>query len=470
MQPTIVGLVLVPVSLFLWNRPVPLLQVAIFVAILDAAASLIIGGNLGLPAATMPGLMFVGYIVFQYLLGMRYPGEKPITWTVTPLLLLLIYALVGALVIPGIFAGKVMVWPQKVSVFAFSAVPLQADGSARNQCLYLFLNVIIAYLGSLFLSRRSIPYKGIVGAYMASGYFVTLLSFWQLAARLGNLYYPSDFLYSNPGISVLIQSMGALPRINGPFSEPAALAAFLSGTVFCSLWLCVQGHSFMAPRLLFILSIITMFLSTSATGITTVVLGVPLLLLFVTGRGSSEGRQRIWNTLFSFAGACLLLVGPLFLLIPKLSGDFSLVFSATLNKNSSESFASRTMVDLDALQATIDTYGLGVGWGSFRSSSLLPGVLSNGGIVGFFLIFLFLFRLRSLLAAASKSSVNCEEARLAVSCFSASLLGQIAANLLSGPMITSFSFFLQLACLIGATTRIYLDGGITTTHTQIGSR
>jgi hypothetical protein len=36
--------------------------------------------------------------------------------------------------------------------------------------------------------------------------------------------------------------MGIVPRINGPFSEPAALAYYLSGPIFCCTWLALRGH------------------------------------------------------------------------------------------------------------------------------------------------------------------------------------------------------------------------------------
>jgi hypothetical protein len=75
MQITLLGLALVPLSLFWALRPERLLQLALISSIFEAAAALVLGGSFGLQPAMFPGLLFIAFIVSQYGLGMRYPGE-----------------------------------------------------------------------------------------------------------------------------------------------------------------------------------------------------------------------------------------------------------------------------------------------------------------------------------------------------------------------------------------------------------
>jgi len=401
--------------------------------------------------------------VLQYLLGMRYPGEHLVFWVALPLILLLGYALVGSTLLPGIFQGQVLVWPQKPDPLNLgSPTPLVPDGSGRNQVIYLAMNVVVVVAGALFLSRRAIPYRKILGAYLLGGYVVVALCVWQLASRLTGLFFPNDFLYSNPGITLMIDNVGGVPRLNGPFSEASALANYLSGIVFSCLWLSVRGHTLMAPRLLLILSTFTVLASTSTTGIVTTVVGVPVVLLFATGTVGRHNLGKVWGTVGLMVAAALLLLGPLLILLPQLGDTISSVIDGTLSKGSSDSYADRSAHDTDAIAALLDTFGLGVGWGGFRSSSLLPGVLANGGLIGLALILWFGLRATWLVRSAPARlpggmGERRHEGWIAVDGFAAALCGQLAAAMLAAPMITSLSFFLQLACLLGAAVRIRVD-------------
>src|ERR1700712_54988 len=137
MHITILGILLVPLSLFWATKPMRLLQLAFVAAVFEAAAALVIGGSFGLPPAMVPGLLFIASIVLQYALGMRYPAEGPVLRTMVPLLALLGYALISEMVLPNLFAGKIMVWPQKPDVIQPSLVPLAFNSGNITQPLYL---------------------------------------------------------------------------------------------------------------------------------------------------------------------------------------------------------------------------------------------------------------------------------------------------------------------------------------------
>ncbi len=201
-------------------------------------------GGFGLQPAMVPGLLFIANIIMQYALGMRYPGEGTALKGIAPLLYLLFYALMSIWILPHAFEGVVMVWPQKVDPFTYGAQPLQFTFGNVTQVLYLAFNVIFAATVAIFLTRRAIPYKSVIGAYLIGGYIVVGLVFWQLANQVAGVPFPDDLLHSNPGWAIVDQAMGSVHRLQGPFTEPAALAAYLSSLVFCCLWLCIRGsHS-----------------------------------------------------------------------------------------------------------------------------------------------------------------------------------------------------------------------------------
>ena len=456
MHITVIGCILVPLSLLWMGKPVRLLQLAFIAALFEAGAAFVVGGSFGFPPAMVPGLLLIASIILQYALGMRYPAESLVIRTLAPLLALLSYALLSEFVLPDTFAGSIMVSPQRPDMLGPALVPLVFNSGNITQPLYLSMNVIVATAAGLFLTRAAIPYRGILGAYLLGGYVAVTLAFWQFASRLAGLPFPSDILYSNPSWAIVEQSFGAVPRIQGSFSEPAGLAFYLSGLCFCCLWLSAQGHRIMRVNLLLALAILATLLSTSTTGILTLAAGMPLTLLLAAWRGSRAASARLVKNTAKLLLGGMLVLGPVFVLKPAILDSVSAVVDATLSKADSDSYTDRTGLDAAALATIEPTYGLGVGWGSFRTSSLLPGLVANAGLFGMAMV-LWLFARVGRLAGRAKAGLPRHPARCVIDGFSAALCGQLGAALLSAPTIGSLGFFLQLGCLVGAAARISMD-------------
>ena len=435
-----------------------LLQLAVLAGIFEAGAALVVGSSFGLPPAMVPGLLFIASIVLQYCLGMRYPGEALVLRAIVPLLALLGYALLSEFMLPSLFAGRIMVWPQKPDALQPSLVPLAFNSGNITQPLYLAMNVVVAVAAALFLTRRAISYRAILSAYLLGGYVAVGIAFWQFAARVTGVPFPDKILYSNPGWAIVEQNLGSVPRIQGPFSEPAGLAFYLCGLCFCCLWLSARGHRMMRIHLLLPLAILAMLLSTSTTGILILATGLPAMLLLAMIRGNRKTSARLMrNTAILLLGGILVL-GPVFVMKPALLHSVSEVVDATLTKGDSDSYSERTGLDAAALASIVPTYGLGVGWGSFRTSSLLPGLLANAGLFGVAMV-LWLFLRVARLAARTRGRLPGHPAQGLVDGFSAALCGQLGAALLSAPTIGSLGFFLQLGCVIGGAARITIDAG-----------
>ena len=455
MTPTLLGLVVIGLGIAAAARPAVLVALVLVGGIFDAAAALVVGGGFGVPVAMVPALLLAGHVVAQYALGMRYPGEALVFRAMLPLLLLAAWAVLSAQVLPDLFGGRIMVWPNRPDPLAPVAVPLQRDSGNVTQTLYIVTNTIISLLAAVFLTRAAIPWGRLVEAYLLGGYAVVILCFWNLAARLGGVWFPAELLYSNPSWAIVEQWLGPVPRIQGPFSEPAALAVYLSGLCMACLSLAIAGWRRFRPMLLLLLAIACMLLSTSTTGLAVLAAGLPLMLLAAAGTADARRLAAIARTMGVLVAAAGAAVAVLVLAVPGLPDMAGVVIEASLDKADSDSFAGRAEADRLAIEAMVATGGLGVGWGSTRSSSLIPGILGNGGVPGLLLVLLLCWNVLRLTLRAPGPAWH--PARFAIMGFGAAIFGQLAAALVSAPGITNVLFFLQLAIVVGAAVRLRQD-------------
>jgi hypothetical protein len=207
------------------------------------------------------------------------------------------------------------------------------------------------------------------------------------------------------------------------------------------------------------LSILAMLLSTSTTGLLTLAVGLPLIMVLTAARADRQALARLGKTGGMLMLGGLIALTPVVIMKPALLDAVSGVVDNTLTKGDSDSYADRTATDVAALDTVSTTYGLGVGWGSFRSSSLVPGLLANAGVFGLVAVLWLGLRTTQLVrrrTAAMRDHPGC----LVVGGFSAALCGQLTAALFSAPTIASLAFFLQLGCVIGVSARMSIEAGL----------
>lgn len=452
---TLLGLVLLPLALVWATNPVRLLQVAFIAAIFEAGAAFIFG-SFGLQPALVPGLVFVAYVVVQYMLGMRYQGEGQILKTLAPMLALLVYAVLSILVLPQMFQGRIMVWPQRPDMLDPDYVPLAFTSGNVTQTLYLALYTMVAVCAALLVTRRGIRFESLLRAYLLGGYLVIALTFWDFAYRVAGVPFPTDVVYSNPSWAIVNQTIGPVPRIQATFSEPAALAFYLSGLFFCCLWLNAKGRRIMRVDILLGLCILAMLCSTSTTGLLTLAAGFPMMMGVAVLSGNHAILGRLVKTGMTLLVIGAVAIGPLLIFKPSLKDEVGQVITATLSKGDSESYQERSGLDGAAIGTLGQTGGLGVGWGSFRSSSLIPGLAANGGVFGLAMVLLLAWQVTGLLRRARRSNPG-HAGSIVLEGFGAALCGQLAAALVSAPTIGSLAFYLQLGCVTGAAARMLTE-------------
>lgn len=447
---TLFGVFALPLCALCALSPDRLLQLVVLGSTFEAAAVLTFGG-FGLQPALLPTALFSGYVMLQLLLGARHPGTRTVVWAVTPFILVTAWALVSSLLLPRMFANQVYVWPQKVTP-PFMSVPLEPNASNVNQDIYILADCTVLVLAALHATRTRFDLLRLLQAYWISGYAAVGIAMWQLAGALTGLPFPTDFLSSNPGYAQLTsQAIAGVPRINGSFTEPAALAAYLCGVIGASGWTMLNGHATRMVRLLLPTALAGLLISTSTTGYAVLAIMAMALPCYAIATGSQRllSRLALAAVLFVMVGTAAVLT--LVTLVPAVERNAEVVLASTLDKQQSSSYQDRTSTDVDSLAVVLPTWGLGVGWGSNRSSSLLPGLLAGLGLYGTAGLGWFALRVVRLVRCA-RPVADRAMAQVIDAC-TGSLVATLTAGLLSGPAITSMLFYVLLALLIAACVR-----------------
>jgi hypothetical protein len=186
------------------------------------------------------------------------------------------------------------------------------------------------------------------------------------------------------------------------------------------------------------------------------VVGMPLIIGLAGMRSDPGALGRIGKTMgFLLLGGVIVIV-PVLVLKPGLMKSVDTVVETTMKKGESGSFEERTTINADAFATVPETYGLGVGWGSFRAMSFVPGLLANAGVFGGVMVAWFVQRIVRL-GVRGRAAAPGHPGQILADGFSAALFGQFAAALISAPIITSPAFYLQLGCVVGVLVRMQIE-------------
>jgi len=417
-----------------------------------AAAAVIVLGGYGVTPALVPAALFLIMFLLQLCLGTRYPAERVVLTVMAPFIAVVICAIASSFLMPRLFEGEILVWPQKMSGLP-ALTPLAPNSGNYTQDLYLLLNASLAVSASFYLTRDGFALRRLLDVYFFSGLLVVFIAVWQFAGNTLHVWYPTDFFLSNPGWALLSnESLGSLIRLNGPFSEPSALAGYLCGSVAAAAWVVFNGDKAWLPRITLVLGLGIILLSTSTTGYLTLAILFGLLLLRTFVAASPATRRRVLSGAIIAGALAALAVATVPLVAPNVAQEAQTIFTGTVNKQQSDSFADRTMADRDAMHAMVASDGLGVGWGSDRSSSLGPGLCAAIGVWG--ILGLLWFSIGVLRHVAIAHRLADSGSRAVMQGCSAGLLGTLTATLLSGPTLVSPDFYLLLGLLVATAARV----------------
>ena len=309
------------------------------------------------------------------------------------MILLFSYCVLTGIFVPRLFEGVTYVNPIGTTAYQASDLPVPLGPSSGNitQSIYMLSSVVVFFAVSLFLDGPKAVYQSTIAlAVYACG--IVTFGFIDLISNMFNIGYILDFLHNGNFSMHLNESIAGVKRIAGSFSEASAFAGNTLGALGFTLGLFLNGVFPVLTAVLFLAEIGMLLLSTSTTGV--------VGLVFVVGgayclflKEVITGRAHYWSFLFViFVPLIAACVVPVFVINQSaLSSVTELLQAVIYDKPNSDSAQERQALNDQAIVNVIDTFGVGAGNGSVRTSSFPLAVIANLGIVGSFIYSAFLF-------------------------------------------------------------------------------
>lgn len=359
--------------------------------VLGGAAALLLGST-----GIQPGHLFLGLLLLSTLVLHGNPSttvdralrSQPFVW----LVLLVVYGVLAGYFAPRLLRDTMTIVPlgPQAGAGINGTIPLGPVSGNFTQAVYLFADLVTF---TLILTIASTPRGlrhvaiGLLG-FGAANVFFGIADLISPGTPLEGLFaYIRNASYTFHADELV----AGMRRIIGSWPEASAFAGASMAVIgYCgTLWIC--GRHNKVSGLLFIVSCILIVRSTSSGGIA----GLPvcLAILYATSLfrcGGSTGTRASLVMVVTFP-----IVALFFIFVLVLSRDvYQLVYNfldvIILSKPTSLSALERGSWNASGISNFFDSYGLGVGLGTVRTSSFAVALLSNVGVPGtmFFLLFL----------------------------------------------------------------------------------
>lgn len=296
----------------------------------------------------------------------------------SPAIFFVIYASLITILGPILFEGMEVVgsnldesWWEGYDKLAFSIGNIA-------QIIYLVINFsTILFLLSL---KNEISTDFLRNTFLLVVEISLFFGFWEFISKVaGVIPFPSSVLLNNvgQGLDGELRTTGVLGtmRMSSLYSEASYFGAFL-GAAFWSLLFLPKSKR---RNIDIIVAAIALLLNMSGTGVVTFIGGSILYLMF--------NSNHIRTIFFLFFSAFVLL----FILS---QFEFSEIFYNMLSgKADSASGQVRIGTTMKNLEIFVDSFFLGIGRGSTRSSSFIIDMLASVGLLGSSMFMIFYYRL-----------------------------------------------------------------------------
>jgi len=393
MQLTFIGIIQVAIGLIiLGTGAIRHAFVFLLVAGLFGGGAAILLPDLG--GSSMPPMQFACLFVFLRILAPRGGAAGLIPealWATRWLALYTLFGIASAIIAPRIFANSINVVPLRFeeSHGLFDTSPLMPSAQNITQSVYLACTLAIA-IASYIVCRLRGGTNALISTAIAVSWIHIALGLATAVAQ-GTPIEAFFELFRNGNYAQLNQSYGNFVRIRGLFPEPSVFAefGFAYFVLNVELWYrSVRPRSTGCAALA--LGLILFFSTSSSAYVALAIYVVFFVLRLALVPNLAEGSRvrQFAIAIFSavFLTACA------FLIVPELVGRISdMVLEMTVAKSNSSSGQQRLFWAVQGWKLFKESYGLGVGPGSFRSSSLLMAIVGSTGVIGLASFVAYLF-------------------------------------------------------------------------------
>lgn len=394
----LIGLITFAIGVFATLRSSALaLTLACCAGLLGAASAFSVGS-----ANVTPGHLSLAFLVLAVLI--RHRGFDFATLAMQRgrpgflLLLLCIWGFSSAFLMPRVFAGEFMVFPMNSDRKFIIEVPLYPSGANFNQAVYFAAALFIFAAVSSFARTNDMLKKAGGALIIASALNLAIVVVDTLTFAIGatNVL---DFVRNADYSQAFSHKFLGVKRVTGAFPEASTFAMFSVGLFAFNFRLWRGG---IRPEITGVIALFTFFailFSFSSTGylalICYLIFAYARVMARSDGRRSLASRSSTNRIIFISLGPLVALAAAAAVAIkPDLLTPIAETFDQSItNKLGSASGVERTAWNMGGLRAFIDSFGLGAGLGSVRTSSFLVGIMANLGIIGLLLFGAFFFRL-----------------------------------------------------------------------------
>lgn len=362
-----------------------------------------LGGSSVLP------MQFALVIVFARLL---LPGSRQLAAVSEAfranavLALFTFYGLAAAFAAPRIFAGTINVTPLRFGQLRsmFDVVPLQPTSQNITTSVYLVTTLLAAMVAHVMCRHRGGAETLVRGAAV----FAWIHGITGVVAALGRgTAIDSVFeFFRNASYNQVEQTAGSFVRLNGLYPEPSAYAAvgFTFFVFNCECWYrSILPRS--TGRAAALLALI-LFFSTSSTAYLALscyaVFFLLRLVLSPQGMNVVRVRQAGYVVLAAALAVSLALI-----VAPHFAASLGEVIrTMTVDKQNSDSGEQRMFWAMQGWHAFLSSGGLGIGPGSFRSSSLIMAIIGSMGVIGIASFLVYVARVVQPMRASTWNMVD----------------------------------------------------------------
>ncbi|MGI4766067.1 MAG: hypothetical protein ACRYGP_13560 [Janthinobacterium lividum] len=418
-------------------------KIFVFMSLLGSAAAVTIGSF-----SIQPAHLLLGFVVLCTLTRSReaaaalslFIPPRPGFW----LGCMILYGIIGALLLPRIFSGMTQILPIGSSAYGKTDgfVPLGPVSGNLSQSVYLIADLLCFLVVSSIASTRSGFYT-IASAIITFSVGNVFFAIMDIITYSTGTQYLLDFIRNAQYVFHLTEEASGLKRIAGSFTEASSFAHATLGIVGFTgtTWLC--GRFRFWSGCLFLVSLGLLVLSTSSTGLA----GAPpmLLILYITAVGRCVNAKHNSRAIFVVLATPLVITAIVqaIMLDSQLFAAISdYLSSLVFNKSSTLSGLERASWNRAAMENFFDSFGLGVGLGTARTSSFMLAVLSNVGIPG--LVFYTLFAITCFGRRSPSITTFTSDIQLAAR---NACLGLIIADVISGALVDQGLTFYTLAAM-----------------------
>lgn len=306
------------------------------------------------------------------------------------LLLFTAYGVAMAYIGPRLFAGAIDIFPMRFddALGLIDSAPLAPTSQNVTASVFL-IGAALTALASYLTCRSPGGAATIVSTAIALAWAHVLLG---LAAALARGT-PGDALFAlirNGTYSQLNDAVGDIARIRGVFAEASAYADFGFGYFVINAELWYRSIRPRATGAAALALAAVLFFSTSATAYVALAgyfAWFCLRAMLFPGVAVAGKTQAVMLTLFALAVA----TASAMIVQPKLVETMlHVVQDMTLGKSTSNSGVQRLFWARQGADAFVVSWGLGIGPGSFRSSSNITAILGAMGVIGIATYLLYL--------------------------------------------------------------------------------